>query len=332
MRRSLIPEAILMPLVACLITAGLSGCGVTEPGLTSTSNTGTLLISTQALNFGNVAIGQTATATVSLSNTGSASIQIDQIQLQGAAFTVTGQNNVPISVAAGNSYSLGVSFSPTSTGTTTGALVLTSSLSSDSQVTVALSGTGESAGPGLTLQTTSVSFGDVTLNTPATQTVLLTSSGTAALTISAAAVTGAGFRLTAGSFPATLQPEQTATLDIQFDPTVTGAATGAVTLTTNTSAGTATIALTGAGQAASYEVELSWDAPTSSTDPVAGYDVYRATGTSSSYELLGPTTAPATAYTDTSVADGTAYTYYVVSVDAEGNQSVPSTPFSITIP
>jgi hypothetical protein len=32
------------------------------------------------------------------------------------------------------------------------------------------------------------------------------------------------------------------------------------------------------------------------------------------------------------VADGTAYTYYVVSVDAEGNQSVPSTPFSTTIP
>src|SRR5215472_16503347 len=39
------------------------------------------------------------------------------------------------------------------------------------------------SGPALTLQSTSISFGEITLNTPSTQAVTLTSSGTAPLTI-----------------------------------------------------------------------------------------------------------------------------------------------------
>ncbi|MGC2606481.1 MAG: choice-of-anchor D domain-containing protein, partial [Silvibacterium sp.] len=186
--------------------------------------------------------------------------------------------------------------------------------------------------PALTLQSTSVSFGDVTLNTPATQTVTLTSSGTAPLTISAGTVTGTGFSISEVSFPVTLNPGQTATLSIEFDPTATGSATGTVTLTDNASPGTATIALSGTGQAASYEVDLTWDAPGSSSDPVVGYNVYRATGSSSSYQLLNTSVNTPASYTDTTVQDGTAYTYYVVSVDASGNRSSPSNTWSVTIP
>ena len=186
--------------------------------------------------------------------------------------------------------------------------------------------------PGITLQSTSVSFGDVTENTTATQTVLITSSGTAALTISASAVSGAGFSLIGPTFPVTLQPGQQVTLEIQFDPTATGAVIGGVTLTTNTSAGTASISLTGTGEAPSYEVDLSWTAPTDSADPVAGYDIYRTVTGSSSYVLLNSAVDDLTTYTDTTVQNGTSYTYYVVSVDASGNPSVPSNLFSATIP
>lgn len=186
--------------------------------------------------------------------------------------------------------------------------------------------------PGLSLQSTNVTFGDVTLNVPATQTVLLTSSGTADLTISAVSVTGDGFSLTAGGSPVTLRPGQTANLDIQFDPTAAGAASGAVKLTTNTSAGTATIAVSGTGEASSYEVDLDWNAPTESTDPVTGYHVYRAVQGSSTYELLNSSADDLAAYADTTVQSGTSYTYYVVSVDGSGNQSAPSNLFSVTVP
>ncbi len=189
------------------------------------------------------------------------------------------------------------------------------------------------ATPSLKLQSTSVAFGDVSLNTPVTQTVLLTSSGTAALTISTATATGAGFSRTGPDFPVTLQPGQTTTLDIQFDPTVQGAASGKVALMTNTSAGTAMIALSGTGQAAnSYEVDLTWDAPTDSAEPVAGYDIYRAVSGTSSYQLLNSSTDGSTTYTDTKVQSGTSYQYYVVSVAASGSHSAPSNLFNVTIP
>jgi hypothetical protein len=187
--------------------------------------------------------------------------------------------------------------------------------------------------PALTVSPMSVAFGDVTLNSPATETVTLTSSGTAALTISAGAATGTGFSMSGMSWPVTLNPGQTATLNIQFDPTATGAATGTVTLSSNASSGSTTaISLSGTGETPAYEVDLNWDAPSSSSDPVAGYNIYRAVSGSATYELLNSTADGSTAYTDTTVVAGTAYIYYVESVDAEGNQSGPSNTYSVTIP
>jgi fibronectin type 3 domain-containing protein len=91
--------------------------------------------------------------------------------------------------------------------------------------------------------------------------------------------------------------------------------------------------LTGTGVAASaYEVNLQWDAPTSSTDPVAGYNVYRAPSGSTSYELLNASPVTKTAYTDNNVTDGQTYDYVVESVDAEGNTSAPSNMASVSVP
>jgi hypothetical protein len=187
--------------------------------------------------------------------------------------------------------------------------------------------------PALTVSPTSVAFGDISLNSPGTETVTLTSSGTAALTISAGAIAGTGFSMSGVSWPVTLNPGQTATLNIQFDPTATGAATGTVTLSSNASSGSTTaISLTGTGETPAYEVDLSWDAPISSSDPVAGYNIYRAVSGSSTYALLNSTADGSTTYADTTVVGGTAYIYYVESVDAEGNQSGPSNTYSVTIP
>jgi Abnormal spindle-like microcephaly-assoc'd, ASPM-SPD-2-Hydin len=191
-----------------------------------------------------------------------------------------------------------------------------------------------SLGPGvptLTLESTNVPFGNVTLSNPAYQSVILTSSGTAAVTVSAGSVSGTGYTISGVSFPLTLNPGQTATLEIEFDPTTAGVVDGTVTLISNSSTGTtATISLSGTGVAASYQVNLTWDAPTNPSDPVASYNIYRAVSGSSTYQVLNSSTS--TSYTDMSVANGTSYSYYVESVDASGNQSGPSNVFSATIP
>ena len=135
------------------------------------------------------------------------------------------------------------------------------------------------------------------------------------------------------TFPITLNPTQAVTLNVMFDPTATGSAPGQLTITSNSSTnGTAVIALSGTGTAASYAVDLSWDAPGSSSDPVAGYNVYRAPSGSSTYVLLNSTDDTATTYVDSTVQDGLIYDYIVESVDASGVESVASNMVAVTIP
>ena len=258
--------------------------------------------------------------------------------------TAAGSGGLTVSLASSNSAvtvpanvtvpagSASAGFTATVTAVSTAQTATLTAVAGGVTVTYALGLSASTQGPALTLQSTSVAFGDVTLNNSAIQMVTLTSSGTAPLTISAGAVTGTGFSISGVSFPATLNPGQPATLTITFDPTAAGAVQGTVKLTDNTAAGTASIALSGTGQAPSYVVNLTWDAPSSSSDPVVGYDVYRAISGSSSYQLLNSTVDASTAYTDNTVANGTAYQYYAVSVDASGNQSAPSDIYTVSIP
>jgi hypothetical protein len=191
----------------------------------------------------------------------------------------------------------------------------------------------EAAVPTLKLSASSVSFGTVNVASTATQSLTLTSTGTGILTVSAGSVSGTGFTLSGASFPLTLSAGQSTALTIGFDPTVAGATSGTLTLTSNSSTGsTSTVALSGTGAAVPYKVSLTWNAAVDSSDPVAGYDVYRATSGSSSYTLLNSSLDTSTSYTDATVVDGSSYTYYIVSVDAEGNQSAPSSTFAISIP
>ncbi len=81
-----------------------------------------------------------------------------------------------------------------------------------------------------------------------------------------------------------------------------------------------------------HQVDLSWDAPGSSPDPIEGYKIYRSTGGSSTYQLLNSSIDAQTIYVDSTVQNGTAYTYYVESVDSSGVKSAPSNQVSVTIP
>jgi len=151
--------------------------------------------------------------------------------------------------------------------------------------------------------------------------------------VSSATVTGTGFSLAGNTYSGTLAPGQTASLGVQFDPTTAGAATGQLTIISNSSNNsTAAIPLTGTGTAASYAVDLSWSAPESSTDPVAGYNVYRANSGSSTYQLLNSPVDTETTFTDSTVEIGQSYDYIVESVDSSGVESAPTSPIAVTIP
>jgi hypothetical protein len=304
------------PAAGTMLKAGAQTLSVTFTPTDTTDCKGATASVTLTVNQATPAITWAAPAAIT-SGTALSSTQLDASSAIPGTFVYSPASGT---VLAAGSQTLSVTFTPTDTTdytTATQTVTLTISLGTST----------------LSINAASVGFGDVDLNTPTTQTVLLSSTGTGSVTVNSAVVAGSGFTLSGPAFPATLTTGQTATLEVVFDPTVTGAATGTLTVTsTSTSNPTAVIALTGTGIAAAYAVDLSWDAPSSSTDPVVGYNVYRAVSGSSTYALLNPSVDALTTYVDNNVLVGTSYDYIVESVDASGVESVPTSPIVVPIP
>jgi hypothetical protein len=193
-------------------------------------------------------------------------------------------------------------------------------------------GASQSAGSGeaIGVNATSLSFGGVALSQLATQPLTLTNSGTSAGSVSAVTVTGAGFSIAGSTFPITLNAGQAATLNIQFDPTAAGAASGTLTIFgSSTSTTVAQVSLSGTGVAS--EIDLTWNAPASSSPPLAGYNIYRSNGTSS-FERLNSTVDKQTTYQDGSLQVGGTYEYYVTTVNSSGMESSPSNTTTVSVP
>src|SRR3984885_7245639 len=290
-----------------------------------------LTLSASSLSFGNEAVNTAKALSLTLTSTGTSAVTVNSAAITGTGFTIVAQS-FPVTLNANQSVTLQVQFEPTTTGAATGKLTVSSNSTTGGTATVALSGTGTAASPQLTISASSLSFGSLTVNTASTQTLTLTSSGTSAVTVSSAAITGAGFTIVGGSFPVTLNPTQTLVLQVQFEPTTAGAVTGQLTVSSNsTTGGTAAVALSGTGTAVAHSVDLSWTAPTSSTDPVAGYNIYRAIS-GGSLALVNSSPDSSTSYVDSSVVSGTTYNYVVKSVDSSGVESVPSNEITAAIP
>jgi Abnormal spindle-like microcephaly-assoc'd, ASPM-SPD-2-Hydin/Fibronectin type III domain len=200
------------------------------------------------------------------------------------------------------------------------------------------SGSSQSAdtsGPSLTINAQSVSFGALAVNSSATQSIVFTSSGSTPVTIDAVTLSGSGFTISGLSFPVTLNPGQTATLNVEFIPAIVGSTTGQLTVTSNSlTNATMYIALSGTGQAQAqaYAVNLAWDAPEGSSNPIVGYEVYRSTSGSAQYQLLNSSVDAQTNFTDSNVQPGVTYQYYVTAVASSGAQSSPSNITEVTIP
>ena len=316
-----------------------SGCGkgatVSANNTTGTPQTSPqLMVSAASVAFGNVTLNTAATQSLTLTSTGTAPVTVNSASITGG-FTII--QTFPVTLNPSQSLTLQVQFAPTTAGALTGQLTINSTSTTGSPAVVALSGTGTtSSGPQNTLQltvsTTNLSFGSTTLNTPTAQSLTLTSTGTSPVTVNSSTLTGTGFSLSQG-FPVVLNPSQTLTLQVQFDPTTAGNFSGQLTISSNSTTGsTAQVALTGAGTApAAHEVDLSWNAPASSTDPVMGYNIYRATG-SGALVLITSSPDLTLAFADKNVTSGASYSYVAKSVDASGVESAPSNQVTVTIP
>jgi Domain of unknown function (DUF4082)/Abnormal spindle-like microcephaly-assoc'd, ASPM-SPD-2-Hydin len=290
-----------------------------------------LKVSATTMNFGSITVGSSTTASITLTSSGTSPLTVNSAAVSGTGFSLTA-GTFPTTLNPNSSMTLQVEFKPTASGAKTGKLTISSNSTTGSSSVVTLSGTGGAANPQLKVSATTLAFGSVAVNTATTGSVTLTSSGTSAVTVSSASISGTGFSIVGGSFPTTLNPNQTMTVQLQFKPTASGSDSGKLTVSSNSTSGSpATVTLSGTGTATDERVDLSWSAPNSSSDPVAGYNIYRAVSTGA-FQLINSGIDTKTTYVDTSVVAGKTYNYLVKSVDKSGVESTGSNEISVAVP
>lgn len=117
-----------------------SRISISESGVGTSTSTGQLALSPGSVNFGNVTVGATATKNLTLSASG-AKMTVTAGSLTSSEFTVSGIS-LPLTLAAGQSVPVTVTFQPQSSGTASGNLTFTSSSTGSSSVSAGASLTG----------------------------------------------------------------------------------------------------------------------------------------------------------------------------------------------
>jgi hypothetical protein len=211
-----------------------------------------------SLAFGDVAAGGTSSKDVSLTNTGFATDATNGDLTVSAISTTAGFSEtdtcgtLPATLSAapadGSSCLITVTFAPTNGGPATGSLTVRDGSGLDHVVPL----TGNGLGPGMTLSATTLDFGGALVGrTSQAQTVTLTSTGGAALTVSTIGPPSSSDyaeRDTCGRAPAAIS---SCTISVTFSPTASGLRRATLSIVDN--AGNHQIALTGTGLNGGWE-------------------------------------------------------------------------------
>jgi len=218
-------------------TAYLAGVGINPtPGVS---------FNPTSLVFTNEPVKVTSAAqNVTLTNNGAGTLTIGSIATSGD-FAQT--NNCGTSLASTASCTVFVTFTPTTAGTRNGSLIFTDNGPGSPQ-SVPLSGTGVPAGL-VTLSSNNANFPNTNVGSiSAAQTVTLTNTGTASLTINSISVTfnSTNFAET-NNCPASLAINANCTISITFTPASEGNSSGAISVSDNAYDTPQTISLFGVG-------------------------------------------------------------------------------------
>ena len=198
--------------------------------------------STTALNgspvdVGKVAVGSTGQATAKV--TATKDVTITAVGTPSDSAFSAAPTGLPVTLHAGDTYSVPVSYAPTTPGADSSVLTFTTDAGA-----VGLGLTGYGTRPGLTAFPSALAFGTVATGTGKTLGVSFTNTGTEAETISASSPPGAPFA--AVGVPANgtvVEPQQSVTVQVKYTPTVAGDNSGTLSVTGQN--GTASVSLTG---------------------------------------------------------------------------------------
>ena len=278
-------------------------------------------------SFGSVQVGSSASQYQSVTNSGGSNVNISQANVSGSGFSISGLSP-PITLTAGQSYTFSTAFSPKSSGTASGSIVIVSD-ASNSNLSIALSGTATASGQ-LLLSPAALDFGNITVGQNKSLTATLSASGSS-VTVSSASTSNPEFSLSGVSFPLALAAGQSTPVSVTFTPQSSGTASGSISFSSNALTNPTIETLTGAGVTApQHQVQLSWGA--SSSSGVTGYNVYRGSVSGGPYTKINLALIVGTTYSDSSVQAGKTYFYVTTALNGSGTESAYSNEVQATVP
>jgi hypothetical protein len=213
-------------------------------------------LSATSLDFGSQTTGlATSAKSIVITNTGNAGLTISSIGVSGTNSTDFVQtNNCGTSVSAAASCTINIVFTPGAPGSRSATLVITDN-ASGSPRNVALTGSGTAVtGPAVSLSASSLTFSSQTVgSSSAAQSVRLSNSGTASLSITAISLTGSN----AGDFAQTntcgssVAAAGSCTINVTFNPVAAGTRTATLSIIDNAAGSPHTLSLSGTGASSS---------------------------------------------------------------------------------
>jgi hypothetical protein len=282
---------------------------------------------TTKLQLGDVAVGQSSDKLMTISNRGRTPLIVLSATSTGTEFDLKGLD-LPLTLAAGESFTFPVTFSPQRIGPAHGSVSIVSG-ASEQTLTIQLAGTGRATGQ-LQVTPAAIDFGDASAGSDGTQKGQLTASG-GSVTISAAAISGENFRLGGLSLPITIPEGHSVPFTLKFVPRDSSRASAILSFASDAKNSPTEQALAvPILSPAQHKVQLSWKASTSKH--ILGYNVYRGNQSGGPYTKINGGLDPNTRFTDLTVIAGKKYYYVATAVNSRKRESRHSKQIKVVIP
>ena len=224
-------------------TAALSGTGIQGPDID---------LDPGSASFGSVVVaGGSEVKSFTVSNDGN-----DDLNVSGSSLSGTGASHFSItsgggsfSLSPGSTHTIQVTYNPSSAGSHSATLTVSSDDPDEATKTASLTGTGTE--PDIGLSPTSKNYGDVIVDQTSSETFVVSNDGDATLNVSSVSITGTNanqFSITSGGGSFTLSPSGTRNVVVQFAPTSEGSKSATLSIASDDpDEATKTAALSGSG-------------------------------------------------------------------------------------
>lgn len=225
---------VLLPLVALVVATGANASAASK-----------LVCSPCSVDFGQVQVGKSKTVAVVLKNSGTSSIRISS----KTKTTMVYPNGLalPYTLGAGKSVTVKLVYAPTNTTSPNGRITYISNATNPSLSITVTGSAGTAAAGKLAANPTSVAFGSVQVGNTSSKSEVITNTGTGSVTVSGVSSSGSPFSVSGISVPLTLAPGHSVTFQTTFKPTSAGSASGKITIASNASNATLSVAESGSG-------------------------------------------------------------------------------------